>query len=52
MLIAGETEPERLADSTTGRLKASRAYSVATVHGRVTSHHRFLLKLHLAQIER
>ena len=50
-LIAGETDPERLADCTTGRLKASRADIVAAVHGRVTSHHRFLLKLHLAQID-
>ena len=50
-LIAGETDPERLADCTTGRLKASRAEIVAAVHGRVTPHHRFLLKLHLSQID-
>ena len=50
-IIAGEADPERLADCTTGRLKASRADIVAAVHGRVTSHHRFLLKLHLAQID-
>ena len=50
-LIAGETGPERLADCTKGRLKADRADIVAAVHGRVTAHHRFLLKLHLAQID-
>ena len=50
-LIAGETEPERLADCTTGRLKASRADIIAAVHCRVTPHHRFLLKLHLSQVD-
>ena len=50
-LIAGQTDPERLADCTTGRLKASRADIVAAVHGRVTAHHRFLLKLHLSQVD-
>ena len=39
-IIAGETDPERLADCTTGRLKASRAEIVAAVHGRLTAHHR------------
>ena len=47
----GETDPERLADCTTGRLKAGRADIVTAEHGRVKSHHRFLLKLHLAQID-
>ena len=50
-LIAGETDPERLADCTTGRLKAGRADIVAALYGRVTAHHRFLLELHLAQID-
>jgi transposase len=50
-LIAGETEPERLADLTTGRLKATRAQLVEALHGRVTAHHRFLIELHLTQIE-
>ena len=50
-IIAGENDPERLADCTTGRLKASRAEIGAAVRGRVTSHHRFLLELHLAQID-
>ncbi len=50
-LIAGETDPERLADLTKGRLKASRSQLVEVLHGRVTAHHRFMLKLHLQQIE-
>jgi transposase len=49
-LVAGETNPERLAELARGRLKASRAELVAALHGRVTAHHRFLLQLHLAQI--
>ena len=50
-LIAGETDPERLADCADVRVKASRADIVAAVHGRVTEHHRVLLELHLGQIE-
>jgi len=50
-LVAGETDPERLADLTTGRLKASRAELVDALHGRVTPHHRFMLDLHLTQID-
>jgi transposase len=50
-LMAGETDPERLADLTKGRLKASRSQLVEVLHGRVTAHHRFMLQLHLQQIE-
>jgi transposase len=50
-LIAGETDPERLAALTTGRLKASPGQLAEVLHGRVTTHHRFMLKLHLTQIE-
>ena len=50
-LIAGETDPGRLADLSTGRLKASRATLVDALHGRVTAHHRFMLRLHLGQID-
>lgn len=49
-LVAGETDPERLADLTSGRLKATRAQLVEALHGRVTAHHRFMLNLHLTQI--
>jgi transposase len=48
-VIAGETDPERLAALTHG-LKASHAQLVEALHGRVRPHHRFMLKLHLDQI--
>jgi len=50
-IVAGETDPERLVDLTSGRLKASRAQLVQALHGRVTAHHRFLIGLHLTQVE-
>jgi transposase len=50
-LIAGETNPEQLADLTGGRLKAARATIVESLRGRVTQNHRFLLKLHFDQIK-
>ncbi len=49
-LVAGESDPVRLAALAGGRLKASRAELVAALHGRVTAHHRFMLQLHLTQI--
>jgi transposase len=50
-LIAGETDPERLVALTDGRLKAPREHLVEALRGRVREHHRFLLKLHLSQVE-
>lgn len=50
-LIVGETDPERLADLSRGRLKASRTQLVEALHGRVSAHHRFMLKVHLTQVE-
>jgi transposase len=50
-LIAGATDPERLAALTTRGLKASHGQLVDALHGRVTAHHRFLLGLHVEQIE-
>lgn len=49
-LIAGETDPERLADLTSGRLKAPRAELVEALQGRITAHHRFMITLHLTQV--
>ena len=49
-LMAGETDPETLADLTRGRLKARRATVVDALRGRITHAHRFLLQLHLDQI--
>jgi transposase len=50
-LVAGETNPERLADLTRGRLKATRAELVEALHGRVTPHHRFMIQLHLTHVD-
>jgi transposase len=50
-LIAGEQDAERLADIQCGRLKSSRIDRVKALHGRVTHHHRFMLQLHLTQID-
>jgi transposase len=50
-LMTGETDPERSADLTTGRLKASRTQLVEVLRGRVTAHHRFMITVHLTQIE-
>jgi transposase len=49
-LVAGETDPEQLVDLTRGRLKASRVQLIEALHGRVTAHHRFMIKLHLSQV--
>ena len=50
-LIAGETEPERLLARTTGLLKAPRERLLDGMRGVVTDHHRFMIRLHLRQIE-
>jgi transposase len=50
-ILAGETDPDRLADLTRGRLKASRTDLREALHGRVTEHHRFVIQLHLMQID-
>lgn len=49
-LIAGESDPERLADLTRGRLKVPRAALVESLRGAVTKNHRFLLQLHLDHV--
>ena len=51
-LIAGETDPDKLAALAHRRIKASAAELREALRGRVTKHHRFLLRLHLQQIER
>lgn len=50
-LIAGETDPEKLADVTQGRLKSGRSRIIESLRGNVTDSHRFLLKTHLGMIE-
>jgi len=46
-LIAGETDPERLADLAQGTARYKRTALIAALHGRITPHHRKLLRLHL-----
>lgn len=49
-VIAGEQEPAKLAGRAGGnRRNASRPDLAEALRGRVTEHHRFLLKLHLGQ---
>lgn len=50
-MIAGESDPARLAALAHRGVKASQAQLAQALHGRVTQHHRFLLKLHLGQID-
>jgi transposase len=50
-LIAGETDPVKLAALADRRIKASAQQLREALRGRVTNHHRFLLYLHLQHIE-
>jgi transposase len=50
-LIAGKTDPNALAALAHRRIKATPAELEAALRGRVTRHHRFLLRLHLQQID-
>ena len=50
-LVAGETDPATLAALAHQRVKAPRERLIEALRGRVTAHHRFLLRLHLRQIE-
>jgi transposase len=50
-IIAGETDPVRLAALAHRGVKSSQAKLQEALRGRVTPQHRFLLKLHLKQID-
>jgi transposase len=50
-LIAGETDPVRLADLARGTLRKKREALIEAFTGHVTAHHRRLLQLHLGLIE-
>lgn len=50
-LVAGEDDPEVLASLAHHRIQASREELVEALRGNVTPHHRFMLKLHLEQID-
>lgn len=48
-MIAGLRDPGKLAGMADGRVKATPKELYDALHGRLTDHHRFLLKLHLGQ---
>ena len=50
-LIAGEKDPAKLARLADHRIKASQETLRETLRGRVTKQHRFLLRLHLDQVD-
>jgi transposase len=50
-LIAGQTDPGQLASLAQGNAKKKHAELVAALRGRVTAHHRSMLKLHLGLID-
>jgi transposase len=49
-LIGGETDPGKLASLAHWKVRASQATLREALHGRIKRHHRFLLGLHLQQI--
>ena len=49
-LIAGQSDPERLADLAQGTARRKRAALIEALRGRITPHHRRLLKFHLELI--
>ena len=50
-LIAGETDPEKLADLAQGNVRKKRVELVEALRGRIRAHHRELLRIHLNLIE-
>jgi transposase len=50
-MIAGESDPARLAELAHPRVKASQAELREALEGRLREHHRFLLQIHLEQID-
>jgi transposase len=50
-LIEGEVDPQKLLELVHPQVKASRAAIAEALRGRVSKNHRFLLKLHLDQVE-
>jgi transposase len=49
-IIAGESDPERLAELAQGTARRKRGALVEALRGRITPHHRTMLKLHLELI--
>ncbi len=51
-IIAGETNPVKLAELADRGIKAPRQQLVEALRGRVTEHHRFMLRMYLDQYDR
>ena len=49
-IISGEEDPERLADLAVGTARKKKTELIEALRGRVTAHHRAMLKLHLGLI--
>lgn len=50
-ILAGIEDPNRLAEMAHPRVKASREKIAEALEGKVSDHHRFMLRLHLRQID-
>jgi transposase len=50
-IVAGESDPQVLAELAQGRLRSKRALLEQALSGRVRDHHRFLIAQHLEQID-
>lgn len=50
-LVAGETDPEKLADLAQGNARKKRVELVEALRGRIRAHHQELLRIHLNLIE-
>lgn len=50
-IVEGHTDPEWLITLVSLRVKASRAEVLEALRGRITAHHRFMLKLHLEHVD-
>jgi transposase len=50
-IIDGRTDPEHLLCCINTRVKANRAELLEALRGRISAHHRFMLKLHLGQVD-
>ena len=50
-IIAGKTDPAELAKHADVRIRATELELIEALRGRVTSHHRLMLRLHLEQVD-
>src|SRR5262249_7342009 len=50
-ILAGEEDPEKLAELALGTARRKRAALIEALRGRVTAHHRALLRLHLDLVD-